>query len=256
MRDSVDGTASYVGNLEDDEEEVKPLLSAKFRTRTESNNNRVWFNSYSLLLFSLASITFAISGVAVYRHRQSNNFMSTEEIVSREDKFHVVNFRSCGLSTGNVRCIHDYTSVDVIAGPDGRWPDGVSFKLLKDTQKYGGGINLIYSEHGDFEQSIQVKCGSYSTKLCLHGDHILYTNADTRLGQYISVCDQHISADKAFEFRVEINENLKDAACTKHWTIDANQISNLAAIGNYQKISSLQFDEVELVAPSSGNYFY
>jgi len=124
--------------------------------------------------------------------------------------------------------------------------------LLKDTKKLGGGINLIYSEHGNFEQHNEIKCESYSTELCLHGDHILYTNAEFDLGQGVSICNEMVTVQKAFEFRLEVSGNKKDTLCTKHWAVDPSKVIKSIESGSYEEKSNLHFDEGNLAVPSSG----
>lgn len=145
----------------------------------------------------------------------------------------------CNLSRGDFKCSHHITTLETPAGADGRWEKGMKFVLMKDTVKLGGGIDIIYSELGTFQQSNNFTCDSYVTQLCLHGDHILYTNADFSKGKYVEVCHQQAVLGKILEFRLEDG----DDRCSKYWSVDEKRISVvLEAAGlleNKVKVNSL-----------------
>ena len=111
------------------------------------------------------------------------------------DGFHNI----CKLSTKVQTCEHPTTTFIVDADKDGKWPQGFSWTILKDSitderrDRSGREVefhskSFLHTEKGIFDSPLlkgkEVKCRHFVTDLCLTGNYIVYANSGASCNNY------------------------------------------------------------------------
>jgi len=118
-------------------------------------------------------------------------------------------------SSASKYCPRETTAFLVGASPEGRWPRGFSWKLLKDATEETVHRSALYSisEEDAVSSYAGVKCQSFVTNLCLSGKYIVYANSETDSvlhASSVSVCNTEVLAGEALDFDVTGGD------CTRH----------------------------------------
>jgi len=161
--------------MESDEENRFPLLQRNYRRpKTKLHLDR---NSWlSPRIIGIIFIICILSIVVIFRI--SNGQTNKNEVINAVAEIPPIR-NKCYLDRGDgpLRCRHQPTEVEVKASHSGTWPEGMQWTVLKETSQ-NPNLSIIYSEHGNFHQPDNVRCQRYITKLCLHGDHVMYSSIE------------------------------------------------------------------------------
>ena len=191
------------------------------------------------IIVALITVSFLVFNVVL-----SSSNDSVFNLVSRDSPTvsEKVVYDSCQIPSSLEKCSHDLISVQVMGSNEGSWPNGVAWLLYKDFNE-GGGKQLIYIEEGNFRQSVSIYCKKYVTNLCLHGQHVLFTNAESS-SHSVTVCEELVGTENGIAFQVQAPVY---SECFKHWSVPPINVKNVT----FSLSKSLRVEEDNRVVSGS-----
>jgi hypothetical protein len=165
----------------------------------ETQNSAESSPSYTFLnsIFIIGIVLIALLGLAA----KSN-------ITDHKSANKLPIFDICTIDGNNTLCPHQKTLINVDADSDGKWPNGLSWIILKNTDS--GVTSFSHTETG--ESAKAKNCKQFSTPMCLNGDYVLFVNSESHLdpkgapklsAQKVHVCDKEITTGDVLDIVVD-----------------------------------------------------